>query len=83
MRINYFEVAFNEQEEKMEKCYRKKESQYKNIFSSWPLIGTAGCSIPWDSLKSPMECVFRLSREERWRQHGPLIPRDDISFSEV
>ena len=46
MRINYFEVVFNEQEEKMEECYRKKESQYKNICSSWPLIGTAGLFNP-------------------------------------
>ena len=32
MRINYFEVAFNEQKEKMEECYRKKESVQKYMF---------------------------------------------------
>lgn len=32
MRINYFEVVFNEQEEKMEECYRKKESVQKYMF---------------------------------------------------
>lgn len=50
----------------------KMEDQYKNVLLSCSLLGTTGCSVPWDYLKSIMKRASRPSREEKWKDHGPL-----------